>query len=683
MKHTALTVLAASCALALDARAASVTFLHFNDFHAHLTPHADLVEHAGQTAVADRGGLARLATLVKQLRTATPSAQLLNVGDTFHGGVEAMYTNGNAIVAPINALGIDVGVPGNWDFAYGPYVTRLRFASFTPMEQAGMQTLAGGAILRPGYPNLAANLQYATPAWKAGEQVMPATLLKTVNGVAVGYVGITSDIVADMNDKLAQGFSFVTGQDKLRALIERHAADLRSRGAQVVVVLSELGLHKDYRLADLVAPGSVDVFFSAHTHELTKTPLVGKSGARVVESGNDGWLGEMTLDVQNGKVAGYRWTLHAIDERLPEDPQMLRLIALARAPFLAPHPNLRVPQMGVNQTLTQPIDSVVGDTVASLYRRGSLESPFNKAWAEALRGYAGTQLALTPGFRLDATVGGLGENYEDAHLTHGKITLEDVYRFFPMPFSIATATVDAPTLKKLIEGRLHATFALDSFAHKGGWNDGWGGLKVRTDLGAAPGSRVQGMALASGSPVTPDGVYSVAGCLRPMDSGADSLCGYPGFAGVTALANPETGAAWTVQDLFVKLAGEGRMQDPAAGPTFVNAGATPLWPAQPFVQPLAVDVSRSVVVSVRGSTPAADGTTRLTLDLANPGSTPVGLPLKLEVTGAALVGAQGQRYGAPFVKLAQPLPAGGTTTLEVVVKGNPAAARFALVSGGV
>jgi 2',3'-cyclic-nucleotide 2'-phosphodiesterase (5'-nucleotidase family) len=60
------------------AQAGTVTFLHYNDLHAHLTAHADLVsDTAGQPGaaahLAERGGLARLATLIKQQRAAYPA----------------------------------------------------------------------------------------------------------------------------------------------------------------------------------------------------------------------------------------------------------------------------------------------------------------------------------------------------------------------------------------------------------------------------------------------------------------------------------------------------------------------------------------------------------------------------------------------------------------------------------
>lgn len=141
MKHFVCLPLALFCLAAPSLQAATtITFLEYKDLHAHLVPHLDLVrapgsacpdenDHfeaatAGQldasTIIGVRGGVARLATLMKQIRATSTNVVAMNIGDAYHGGAEAFYTSGEAIIDPVNALGFDVGVPGNWDFAYGP-----------------------------------------------------------------------------------------------------------------------------------------------------------------------------------------------------------------------------------------------------------------------------------------------------------------------------------------------------------------------------------------------------------------------------------------------------------------------------------------------------------------------------------------------------------------------------------
>lgn len=665
------------------AQAGTVTFLHFNDLHAHLTPHADLVsETAGQPGaaahLAERGGLARLATLIKQQRAAYPASVLMNIGDTYHGGVEALFSNGNAIVDPVNALGIDIGVPGNWDFAYGPAVTRLRYGSPTAMEKRLLQAAAGMTIKRPAFASLGGNVTL-TVGSHAGQPLMPATRMMTIDGVKVGFIGIASDIVPEMHAVLAAGMRFLAGETAYRDYVNAHAAQLRANGAQLVVVMSELGIHKDARLADVIQPGSVDVFFSAHTHEAIFEPLVGKSGARVVEAGNDGWLGRMRVTVEAGTSPRFEWAMLPVTPDLAEDAATKMLVDAARAPYLADADHdgtldtpIALPNRALAMTLTQPIDAVAGHVDSPLDRRNALASSFNAAWSEALRDYAGTELALTPGFRYDAVVAP-GASYEDGHVASGDLTVEDVYRYFPVPYSLATGTVSGARLQEVIEANLAGVFSHDAFAQHGGWADGWAGLNLQVDLAADDGTRVQAMARSDGSAIAASDSLSIAGCQRPMDD-ADVLCSYSGFTDVVPLINPETSEAWLVQDLFSALLAQGRIVAPADTPV-ADTAATPLWPAQQAVQPLLADITGKVKIAA--SRLSYNRKTRLysgTITVSNPGDQAITAPLKLVLanldSAVSLSNAQGALYGQPYLQLPA-LPAGGSASVNVTFS-NPA-----------
>lgn len=623
-----------------------ITFIHFNDLHAHLTPHADVVPDApsGQTStktkVVERGGIARLATMVKRIRADNPNSIFMNIGDTYHGGVEALYTNGNAIVDPVNALKIDVGVVGNWDFAYGPLVTRMRYTNL-PITKAmrPMQRMAGkmkrggplkrlgrneeegeetdsatetmmpfGEIKRPNFPNLAANVTLTMPPMKRGQLMMPATMVKDMGGVKVGLIGLTSDIVPRMHKMLAMGMSFVEGEENYKDLVNRYQKKLRAEGADVVVVMSELGIQKNYRLAQIIDPG-VDVVFSAHTHEAIFKPLTSKSGALVVEAGNDGNVGRMDVMVKGGKVVDRQWHLAPIDGTIPEDPEIKALVDKARAPFLASNVNMSIPMPMLHQKLTQPINTVIGHTDTLLDRRQVLESRFNDLMGGILRRSSGTDVAITPGFRFDSVVAGRGMPVEgksartafstlskgmtegqgmpveDNTVAAGDITLEDVYRFFPVPYTIATAEISGERLREVMEEALTNVFSPNVFKQSGGWLEGFSGLDTTLNLANPDGNRITGLRLSSsGKPITSSVVVSVTGCSRPMDA-SDSLCSYKGFKKVQPLVNKATGQAWTPVDIFVDALSKG-IQPNDLQAHIKDSNATVLWPRTPFIQPL-------------------------------------------------------------------------------------------------
>lgn len=585
----------------------AIRFLHLNDIHAHLTGHLDMVPDgvgkSATTRVEMKGGLARTATLIKQQRAENPNNVLMNIGDTFHGGVEALFTQGNAIVAPVNALGIDVGVPGNWDFAYGPHITRARFLpeedkfflfrnedgkprwrdSFKAMLREGgsksqfIADLMMAGTEKPNYPNLAANVTYKDD----GKPFLAPTLVKQVAGVKIGFIGITSDMVPKMHKSLAIGLDFLQGESAYIELIDSYYEQLKSKGADIIVVMSELGIQKDYRLAQRVKPG-IAVFFSAHTHEATFEPLTSNSGALVVEAGNDGYLGRMDITVKAGKVIARDWTLLPVDDDIEEDQHMKALVEDARAPFLTEDVDLYTGALDARQHLDQPIDTVIGHTHRTLSRYESLESDFNNLFTDWSRGITGTELAVSPGFRFGHPLIG---SVEDPVVSRGEITLEDAYRYFPVSYGMSTALITGENLKKIIETLLTEVYSTDVFEQVGGWVSGFSGVVVELDLSRPDGDRVLAMYLKdSGKKIGADDKLSVTGCSRPMDD-EGVLCSAPGYLDVTPAKNIKTGKTWTVVDLFIEGLRRYRIPERIRR-DFDDNSDSAIWPQRPFIQPL-------------------------------------------------------------------------------------------------
>ncbi|MGB5279697.1 MAG: metallophosphoesterase, partial [Arenicellales bacterium] len=125
-----------------------VTLIEMGDLHGTLVPHAAIMKDIDgrEYEAASAGGLARLKTVVDGIREDNPDAVLLSVGDLTHGSAEAMFTVGDAMMIPMNAFGIDVYTPGNWDFGYGAAVFRNRFTTFGPKP-----TIPGNIRTMSGY----------------------------------------------------------------------------------------------------------------------------------------------------------------------------------------------------------------------------------------------------------------------------------------------------------------------------------------------------------------------------------------------------------------------------------------------------------------------------------------------------------------------------------------------------
>jgi len=580
-----------------------ISLVELNDLHANLVAHSDFQRNAdGSTQYVTRGGLARIAAMMNNIKTQNPDSVVMNIGDSFHGGVEAFYSSGNDVVDLVNLLPIDIGVPGNWDFIYGPLATRLRFTESTAMPPAG--GVAGlnlgifnigslSEIRKTKYPDLAENLQFTAlcnfPRIAICQPVpIPGTWKKTVNGVTIGFIGITSDIVAMMHPILVTGMTFTQGEAAYQTLINNAANTLRTVPdtlpvADIVVVMSELGIHKDHRLAEIINPNSVDIFFSAHTHELVTTPIATASGAVVVEAGNDTYLGRMDVhwDATNKVINSLNWQILPVETSITPDPTVMAAVDAVRANYLSSAANppssanpFTDPSMyNSGQTLTMPIDTVLTTTNRPIDRRHSLENPFNNLMTDLLRNAYSSDIAMTPGFRFDTVLEGSPTVAKD-------FRLEDVYRFIPVVYHVATANITGANFKIAMEKNLAGVYSTTIFNQAGGWVNGYSGMTSNLNLANPNGQRVIDFTLyGATTPVAASDTLSVTGCIRPMEPTTDTLCTLGGFTNVV-----DQGISMI--DFLTQQLQAGVLSMFSQRHDISDSASTLLWPNGAFIQPL-------------------------------------------------------------------------------------------------
>ena len=209
-----------------------VTFIHMGDLHGHLIPRPNMREgdpDQGQMM----GGLAYVYDEIKKIRKVHPNALLINGGDTVQGSAEALFTEGGAMVEILNKFKIDAFNPGNWDYVYGTERFRELFAGKKPLAN---------------WNALSANLYYSTLydfpesryAKQAGQRVLKPYMIRDVNGVRVGIVGLTADRGPQaVSTRVLEGFSMTPGAFEIAAAVpllrKKHHVDL-------IVLISERGL---------------------------------------------------------------------------------------------------------------------------------------------------------------------------------------------------------------------------------------------------------------------------------------------------------------------------------------------------------------------------------------------------------------------------------------------------------
>ena len=253
-----------------------LTILHTNDIHGRIE------------------GLARIATLVERIRTETDHPVVyLDAGDVEETTTRlSNVTKGAAMHRLLGAAGCDAATVGN--------AAWLRY---------GMQVLPEHAAAAP-YPLLLANLRPA-------EGLRDATIVRA-GDVKLGVIGVTTPF-----SRFSDNFDYGIEKLDVVPLVLELARRLRDLGADLVVVLSHLGLEEpneavdDRRLAQAVAGRGVDAIVGAHTHHvLQEGERVG--GVLVAQAGSHAaYLGR--IDVDDGRLAA---RLLPVGDDVPEHPSV-------------------------------------------------------------------------------------------------------------------------------------------------------------------------------------------------------------------------------------------------------------------------------------------------------------------------------------------------------------------------
>jgi len=452
-----------------EAGTRSITLAYIADLHAQLESHDEFFWHGGKDQTAKAGGIARIAKAIGAIREEKPGRVLfMDAGDTIQGSAVAAWTEGKAVVAPINTLKLDLGIPGNWEVVYGAKVLEERAREFY-------------------HPLIAANLRDA----KSQKLVFPPYLIKDVGGVRIGVIGFTDpDVPERQPPSYSEGLAF-DKSDILPPLIEKLR---RTEKVDVVVLLTHVGLPKSIRLAETLK--GVDFMLSGDTHERTYKPIV-RGETWVVEPGSFGsFLGRLDFSIKEGKIVDRKWELIELrDDRFGEDPQARRVVDATTAP------------------MKSSLDRILGSTTVPLMRYNVVETSLDDMLSDALRDAAGVEIGLSNGFRFSPPT------------PPGPIRESDLWNWYPITTKLKVGKVTGRQLRAFWERELEHVFATDPARLFGGWLPRPSGMTVRFAAHAPEGRRVREIRIG-GKPLEDDRTYTLVACEREGDE-PDKLCRIP------------------------------------------------------------------------------------------------------------------------------------------------------------
>jgi 2',3'-cyclic-nucleotide 2'-phosphodiesterase/3'-nucleotidase len=262
-----------------------VTMLATTDLHGNLFP------YDYYTAQPAPRGLAKIATLIEAARAENPNNLLIDCGDVIQGTpLEAVYQEKGGLdhdpmMLAMNAIGYDAMVVGNHEFNFG------------------LKNLAK-ARADAHFPWISSNIF-------GGAEPFAPYLLKTVAGVKIAVVGVTTPLIPDWEaEEHYRGYRFESGVDA----VKRTVAELRAHEhPDILIVAAHAGLEGDNagdpreNMVRRIATGvpGIDAIIFGHTHQQLASLQIGN--VLLMQPKNWGMsLGRMDFVLQSGESGGWK-----------------------------------------------------------------------------------------------------------------------------------------------------------------------------------------------------------------------------------------------------------------------------------------------------------------------------------------------------------------------------------------
>lgn len=402
------------------------------------------------------GGLARIATLVKDLERDDPNTFVVLAGDLLSPSAmtsaraadDGGALNGQHMVDIMNRVGLDVAVLGNHEFD-------LRQADFAKrIAESRFQWIGANVTSTDGTPLTGVTQHVVLAAKNAAGQEM-----------RLGIFGVLID---------SNRAAYVSYTDAFAAA--RAQVDALTPISDAVLALTHLAFAEDERLAESV-PG-IALIMGGHEHQnitahrgSTFTPITkADSNAKSV------YVHQLSYDTATKDLYVHS-DLVEIDDSISEDPDVAAVVTSWRdRAFAAFRKDGMDPDAAVT-TLTETLD---GRESVVRYGSTNMTAVINNAMIAAFPG-AQASVFNSGSIRIDDTLG------------PGPITQYDVLRMLPYKGDLKLTRVKGDVLSRILDaGRA------DSLRGQGGWLQ-YGGVTRSGD----------GAWLVGGAPVDPAASYQV------------------------------------------------------------------------------------------------------------------------------------------------------------------------------
>jgi 5'-nucleotidase/UDP-sugar diphosphatase len=217
-----------------------LNIIHINDHHSHLESETYKLFFDDVETKVQLGGLPRVATKIKQLRTSLKNPLVLHAGDALQGTIFYTLYKGDADVALMNMIGFDAFELGNHEFDDG-------------------ETVLAKFIKQANFPVIAANIDASQNHEIAG--LFKPYLIKEIEGEQVAILGINTLKTVDSSNPNKN----VIFKNEIKTA-NKYVELLEKQGINKIILLSHYGYNQDINLAKQVA--GVDIIVGGDSHTL-------------------------------------------------------------------------------------------------------------------------------------------------------------------------------------------------------------------------------------------------------------------------------------------------------------------------------------------------------------------------------------------------------------------------------
>ncbi|RXJ94593.1 thiosulfohydrolase SoxB [Malaciobacter molluscorum] len=437
----------------------------------------DFEKHA--KAIGKTGGYAQIKTVVDYLRNSFGHEKtlLLDGGDTWQGSATALWTRGKDMVGAMNLLGVDVAV-GHWEFTYKAQEVldnvKLLKAEFLAQNIKVKETA------------LFDETDIAKQAYDMDEgyAFKPYTIKKMGNA-RVAIIGQAFPYTAIANpQRFIPDWTFAINDENMQEVVN----DIKeNEKPDAIIVLSHNGFDTDKKMANVVT--GIDFIMGGHTHDGVPeaVPVKNAQGVTYVcNAGSNGkFLNVLDLDIQNGKIKDFKFTLLPIfSDLVPEDKKMKEYIESVRKPYL------------------KDLNRQIATTDVTLFRRGNFNGSWDQIICDSLLEIKDAEISLSPGFRWGTSViPGQVITFDDL-MTQTAMTYPETY----------VRNMKGSEIKLILEDVADNLFNIDPFYQQGGDMVRTGGISYKINPIEKIGNRISSITLTrTGEKIEPNKLYKVAG----------------------------------------------------------------------------------------------------------------------------------------------------------------------------